>query len=168
MRIKLSEIYLGFKNKIFKISSDHLPDRGTLYKNNLITAKLSVTKEKNYFHLKGGLKANVKYVCVRCLKNIPCKIDQPINVLMLPDTERYNLDTNMDIIKINEINDSIDLKHLIADLIALSEPLKPLCDESCIGLCSICGIEKTTHCSCDTQKDTSAWEKLKEMQIQTS
>ena len=84
---------------------------------------------------------------------------------MLPDTERYNLDTNMDIIKINEINDSIDLKHLIADLIALSEPLKPLCDESCIGLCSICGIEKTTHCSCDTQKDTSAWEKLKEMQI---
>ena len=52
MRIKLSEIYLGFKNKIFKISSDHLPDRGTLYKNNLITAKLSVTKEKNYFHLK--------------------------------------------------------------------------------------------------------------------
>ena len=51
---------------------------------------------------------------------------------MLPDTERYNLDTNMDIIKINEINDSIDLKHLIADLIALSEPLKPLCDEKAV------------------------------------
>ena len=53
MRIKLSEIYLGFKNKIFKISSDHLPDRGTLYKNNLITAKLSVTKEKKLFSPQG-------------------------------------------------------------------------------------------------------------------
>ena len=46
-----------------------------------------------------------------------------------------------------------------------SEPLKPLCDETCSGICSYCGIDKITHCSCEDQKDTSVWDKLKNIDI---
>ena len=165
MKLKVSEIYLGFKNKIFKISANDLPDRGTVYRSNFIIANLSIIKESNYFYLNGSLKANIEYICVRCLNDFPYSIDQPINILMFPDTEKYTPNTNMDIIHINKSNDYVVLNNIFADLIALSEPLKPLCDEKCSGLCSNCGIEKTTQCSCNTQRDTSAWEKLKEMQI---
>ena len=71
MKLKVSEIYLGFKNKIFKISANDLPDRGTVYRSNFIIANLSIIRESNYFHLNGGLKANIEYICVRCLKNFP-------------------------------------------------------------------------------------------------
>ena len=46
MRLKLSEIYLGFKNKSFKILYKDLPDRGIIYKNNLITGNISSLKMK--------------------------------------------------------------------------------------------------------------------------
>ena len=85
--------------------------------------------------------------------------------MMLSDTERHFPDTNIDVININKSSDYVDLSEMFADLIALSEPMKPLCHEKCSGMCSNCGIKKTYHCSCDYQRDTSAWDKLKEIQI---
>ena len=161
MRLKLSEIYLGFKNKSFKISYRDLPDRGTIYKDNFITGYISLENENKYYRLKGSLNATTEYVCVRCLKNFPFNIVQEVNILIIPCTERFQQEINIDLIHINKSDDCVDLKYVFADLIALPEPLKPLCDKNCSGICSYCGIEKTTHCSCKNQKDTSAWDKLK-------
>ena len=161
MRLKLSEIYLGFKNKGFKISYKDLPDRGTIYKNNLITGCISLENKNEYYRLKGKLYATTEYVCVRCLKNFPYNIVQKVNVMMVPDAERFKQEINIDIIYINNYDDYVDLKDVFADLIALSEPIKPLCDKNCSGICSYCGIEKTTNCSCKDQIDTSVWDKLK-------
>ena len=82
------------------------------------------------------------YVCVRCLKNFSFNIVQKVNILMVPDTERFKQEINIDIVHINKSDDYVDLSDVFADLIALSEPLKPLCDEKCSGICSYCGIEK--------------------------
>ena len=161
MRLNLSEIYLGFKNKSFKISYKDLPDRGITYKNNLITGYISLKNENRYYRLEGKLYATTEYVCVRCLKNFPFNIVQKVNILMVPDTERFKQEINIDIIYINNYEDYVDLKDVFADLIALSEPIKPLCDKNCSGICSYCGTEKTIHCSCKDQKDTSVWDKLK-------
>ena len=84
---------------------------------------------------------------------------------MVPDTERFKQEINIDIVHINKSNDYVDLSDVFADLIALSEPLKPLCHENCSGICYYCGIEKTNHCSCEDQKDTSVWDKLKKIHI---
>ena len=49
----------------------------------------------------------------------------------------------MDILHVNKSNDYVVLNNIFADLIALAEPIQPLCKEKCYGLCSICGRKKT-------------------------
>ena len=165
MKLKISELYIGFKNKSFKIYCNDLPKRGTVYKDNLITGIISLENRNNYYRLTGKVKAKTEYICVRCLRNFSFNVNQQVNILMLSDTERHSSDTNIDIIVINKSCDYVDLSEIFADLIALSEPIKPLCHEECSGICSNCGIERSSNCSCDYQKDTSAWDKLKEIQI---
>ena len=165
MKLKISELYIGFKNKSFKIYCNDLPKRGTVYKDNLITGIISLENRNNYYRLTGKVKAKTEYICVRCLRNFSFNVNQQVNILMLSDTERHSSDTNIDIIVINKSCDYVDLTEIFADLIALSEPIKPLCHEECSGICSNCGIERSSNCSCDYQKDTSAWDKLKEIQI---
>lgn len=168
MKLKLSEIYLGFKNKSFKISHRDLPDRGIFYIDNLITCCISLENENKYYRLKGKLNATTKYICVRCLKNFPYNVVQKVNILMVPGNERFKPEINVDIVYINKSDDYVDLGDVFADLIALSEPLKPLCDKRCNGICSYCGIERKNHCRCEDQKDTSIWDKLKNIHIQKS
>ena len=165
MRLKLSEIYLGFKNKSFKISYIDLPDRGIVYKDNLITGYISSNNENKNYRLKGKLNATTEYICVRCLKKFTFNISQKINILIVSDTQRFKQEINMDIVRINKSDDYVNLSNMFADLIALSEPLKPLCDENCNGICIYCGIEKKTHCNCEDQKDISVWDKLKNINI---
>ena len=52
MKLKVSELYLGFQNKTFKIFSKDLADRGTIYKKEIIIATLSLSKEKDFFFFK--------------------------------------------------------------------------------------------------------------------
>ena len=49
MKLKVSELYLGFQNKTLKIFSKDLADRGTTYKKEIIIATLSLTMEKDFF-----------------------------------------------------------------------------------------------------------------------
>ena len=60
MKLKVSELYLGFQNKIFKIFSEDLADRGTIYKKEIIIATLSLNKEKDFFFLQGNLKTIIE------------------------------------------------------------------------------------------------------------
>lgn len=165
MRLKLSELHLGFKKKSFKISYKDLPERGTKYIDNSITGYISLKNENKYYRLEGKLNATTEHICVRCLGNFASRVDQQINILMVPYTERFKHEVNIDIVEINKSDKYVNLGNVFADLIALSEPLKPLCNKKCSGICSYCGIVKTTHCRCEDQKDTSVWDGLKNIYI---
>ena len=166
MKLKLSELYLGFQNKTFKIFSKDLADRGTIYKKEIIIATLSLNKEKDFFFLQGNLKTTIEYSCVRCLKKIPSKINLPINILILEKTMHYTRKTDYDTLYFDKSDDYINLKNILADLIALAEPIKTLCKEECIGLCPTCGIEKTNACNCNEHINNDAWNKLKDLHFQ--
>ena len=165
MRLKLSELHLGFKNKSFKISYKDLPERGTNYRDDSITGYISLINENKYYRLKGKLSATTEYICVRCLKKFPFNVVQQINILVVPDTERFKHEVKIDIVQMNKSDDYVNLGNVFADLIALSEPFNPLCDEKCKGICSYCGIEKTSHCCCEDKKDTTVWDELKNIHI---
>lgn len=165
MKLKISELCIGFKNKSFKIYCNDLPNRGIVYIDDIITGIISLENENNYYRLIGEIKAKTEYTCVRCLRNFSFNVNQQVNILILSDTEGHSPDTNIEIININNSNNYVDLSEIFADLIALSEPIKPLCHDKCSGICSTCGIERTTHCSCDYQRDISVWDKLKKIQI---
>ncbi len=165
MRIKVSELYLGFQNKIFEIFSSDLADRGIVYKSEIILAKISATKEENCFYLNGNLKTTVEHTCVRCLKKNPKRINLPINILILEETMSFETRTDHDIMYFNKSSDSINMKNILADLIALAEPIQPLCNKNCTGLCPICGTEKTNFCNCDGHANNYTWDKLKNIKF---
>ena len=166
MKLKLSELYLGFQNKTFKILSKDLADRGTIYKKEIIIATLSLNKQKDFFFLQGNLKTTIEYSCVRCLKKIPTKINLPINILILEKNMHYTRKTDYDTLYFNNSDDYINLKNILADLIALAEPIKTLCKKECTGLCITCGIEKTNLCNCNEHTNNDAWKKLKDLHFQ--
>ena len=166
MKLKVSELYIGFQNKTFKIFSKNLADRGTIYKKEIIIATLSLHKEKDFFFLKGNLKTSVEYSCVRCLKKIPTKLNLPINILILEKTMNYTKKTDYDTLYFNNSDDYVNLKNILADLIALAEPIKTLCRKECTGLCPTCGIEKTNSCNCIEHTNNDAWNKLKDLHFQ--
>ena len=163
MRIKLSEIYFGFKNKEFTIRARDLPCRDTAFRNSKVTVKLSAIEQKNQNYLRGNIKAEIEYICVRCLKKIPKNIDQPVNILILQNDLKNTTKSDLDILYVNKSSDCLDLKNLFADIIALAEPIQPLCKEQCYGLCSICGAEKPILCNCHKHTNSPAWDKLKEL-----
>ena len=166
MKLKVSELYLGFQNKTFKIFSKDLADRGTTYKKEIIIATLSLTMEKDFFFLQGYLKTTIEYSCVRCLKKIPTKLNLPINILILEKTMNYTRKTDYDTLYFNSSDDYVNLKNILADLIALAEPIKTLCKKECTGLCPTCGIEKTNSCNCIEHTNNDAWNKLKDLHFQ--
>ena len=165
MKLKVSELYLGFQNKTFKIFSKDLADRGTTYKKEIIIATLSLTMEKDFFFLQGYLKTTIEYSCVRCLKKIPTKLNLPINILILEKTMNYTRKTDYDTLYFNSSDDYVNLKNILADLIALAEPIKTLCKKECTGLCPTCGIEKTNSCNCNVHANNDAWNKLKDLKF---
>jgi len=49
--------------------------------------------------------------------------------------------------------DEIDLLPEIGEQVALTVPLKPLCSETCKGLCPFCGADlNTTACGCGQEQ----------------
>jgi uncharacterized protein len=53
---------------------------------------------------------------------------------------------------------------MVADIVELENPIKPLCDNECLGLCNICGINKNDiSCDCEIEKGYGLWENLKKL-----
>ena len=139
--------------------------RGIVYKEEIIIATLSLNKEKDFLFLNGNLNTTIEYSCVRCLKKNPNKMSLPINILILEKTMNYATRTDYDTIYYNKSDEYVNLKNILADLIALAEPIKTLCRKECTGLCPTCGIEKTNACNCNVHANNDAWNKLKDLQF---
>ena len=72
---------------------------------------------------------------------------------------------NSDMVELSTSVDELDLGIIIADLIELDKPMKPLCTDECMGLCPICGINKNDQsCECKTEQGYNVWEKLKKLE----
>ena len=56
----------------------------------------------------------------------------------------------------------IPLRDLAVEQIQLSIPMKPLCNESCLGLCPKCGANRSREgCDCDTSIVDDRWDALR-------
>jgi len=166
MIIKLSDIRSGFQNRFFDILVDSIPDRGTVFKDNSIRCLISANiLKKNSFKLDGELNTTIEYNCVRCLDLFHSKTSLPINISLEDRSEKNKEFENSDIMDLSTSMDELDLGVIIADLIELDKPMKPLCTDKCMGLCAICGINRNNQsCDCKTAQDFEVWEKLKNLE----
>jgi uncharacterized protein len=116
--------------------------------------QLTVTKEHDHLRVHGQVATTVRLSCSRCLTEYATAIDSPFTVFYTkasegPQDEEIEL-TEEDLVAATFVGEEIDFTPVIGEQVIMSVPLKPLCKEECLGLCSNCGADlNTAPCDCD-------------------
>ena len=122
-----------------------------------VELRLNLHKDKAKVRLTGTVKTTVEVDCSRCLEGFhgadrvrrsTCSICRRRRRPADPDREvgEQELDTAF------YQDGVIDLRQLVREQIFLMLPMKPLCQESCAGLCPVCGTNLNTgSCECSPE-----------------
>ncbi|MCG2726155.1 MAG: DUF177 domain-containing protein [Elusimicrobia bacterium] len=95
----------------------------------------------------GFIKGKISLICARCNEAFEYKPKESF-------TELYDYSQK-----------SADIESLIASLLSISIPMKPLCSDDCKGICAICGTNlNTMNCECSYQNE-NAFVILKDLAI---
>lgn len=123
---------------------------------------------------RGTLKGTVRVVCSRCANDAEVKIDEPFQVLFVPEddsdddeepAEEKELSAE-DLDVETYIEDEIDLEETIYAELQLAVPYAPRCREDCKGLCPSCGKDwNEGPCGCAPRPADDRWAALKGLKV---
>jgi uncharacterized protein len=87
--------------------------------------------------------AAIEAECARCLRQIEVPVDIAVNEEVLPSVDVQSgvaVDTaaEPDVARLTDHHE-LELAPLVAEAISLAEPIAPLCEADCPGLCPTCG-----------------------------
>ena len=102
--------------------------------------------------------------CSRCVEPYPIASNSSFHVRFQPRPEASFENEEVEITDKEELDVEfysermVPLRHLALEQIQLSIPMKPLCDENCLGLCPTCGANRAREgCSCETSIVDERW-----------
>ena len=110
--------------------------------------------------------------CSRCVEPYPFASSSPFHLRFRPRAEALGQDGELEItpdeLDIEFYTDrAIPLRHLADEQIQLSIPMKPLCEEKCLGLCPNCGANRNREsCSCQSSIADERWGALHDIREQ--
>lgn len=129
-----------------------------------VHADISVKKVGEEVYVKGKIKTLLSFVCSRCLVPFEFPVDSDFDLIYLPE----ELEVAKEELNSDDLNTSfyysrkIDLKEVVLEQLNLTFPVKPLCSETCQGICPVCGKNiNSGDCSCVTKDSDTRLEKLK-------
>lgn len=129
-----------------------------------VHADMTVRKMGEEVWIKGRITARLSYICSRCLTPFECPVDSKFDLVYLPE-EYHELKEELDDEEIDRLfyqNRQIDIREVILEQLNLTFPVKPLCSESCEGICAVCGqIRRNGNCGCMVMESEPRGEKLK-------
>ena len=116
----------------------------------------------------GTVTFNADLECSRCAEPYPFANASAFHVRFRPRPEASRENEEVEITDKEELDveyyvaRSVPLRHLALEQIQLSLPMKPLCDDQCLGLCPTCGVNLTREkCSCGESIVDERWGALK-------
>jgi uncharacterized protein len=133
-------------------------DPGTYHVAAPVELAFDVIKDKDRFRLAGTVATELELVCSRCLEPFRLPVSQAFDLRYLPAGaadaagEREVAEEDLGVSYYRD--DQVDLNELIKEQFYLALPMKPLCQESCKGLCARCG----TNLNLETCACAPAWE----------
>lgn len=90
--------------------------------------------------------------CARCLEQYPFELETDFSVVLVPRGEMGTKESELtkDEVDLSTYEgDEVDLSPLVREQIILALPTRPLCKESCAGLCPTCGANRNVErCQC--------------------
>ncbi|HEC32366.1 MAG TPA: DUF177 domain-containing protein [Deltaproteobacteria bacterium] len=119
-----------------------------------LNVDLEITKEKQFFKVKGIEKGTFKLLCHRCGEAFEFILEEAFEFLLVgkefsPKEEEHELTPEeMDYEFFD--GEKIDVEKILVEQIFLAMPQKILCREDCKGLCPQCGANlnnETCNCS---------------------
>lgn len=137
-----------------------------------VTGDMLATREYENIRVSGRVTAPLALSCSRCLADYSSFIDTSFTIFFRKEApvtasgeDELELG-EMDVLSSTYAGDEIDLTHEIEEQVAMEIPLKPLCSDSCKGLCHECGIDlNTSSCSCSKESVSLAFSALKDFKI---
>lgn len=134
-----------------------------------VSARLRIEKAGAEIMVKGDLRAEIKLICSRCLKEYNGKLTVPVDVVYHP-VEELKDEAHLNEVKSEELDldfysgEEIDLIDLVKEQVELNIPMKPLCDDACKGICPKCGTDLNIRsCTCSVKDIDPRFESLKKL-----
>ncbi|HVS33400.1 MAG TPA: DUF177 domain-containing protein [Thermoanaerobaculia bacterium] len=116
----------------------------------------------------GSSRFTADLTCSRCVEPYPFANVSSFHVRFRPRPEGIEENEEIEISAQEELDvefyseRTVPLRDLALEQIQLSIPMKPLCDESCLGLCPVCGANRTREsCECEASMVDDRWGALK-------
>ncbi|MDO8721310.1 MAG: DUF177 domain-containing protein [Syntrophales bacterium] len=110
-----------------------------------------IRKVRDSIFFEGNLETVLETQCCRCLEEAYLPLKAEFSHALLPEdgTVEEEIELKTEDLEVGYYSgEVIDLVPIILEQILLHVPIKILCDESCKGLCSHCGIN-LNMASCD-------------------
>lgn len=121
-----------------------------------VDSYVSAKKIGETVSLEVGVETTVDLECCRCLETFTFPVKARFKYTFIPIDERIEEElelTSEDLSSGYYKDDVIELDLLIFEQIALQIPIKPLCNDSCKGLCPYCGVNlNKADCKCQTKE----------------
>lgn len=136
-----------------------------------ITANAQKGELSGEYIVDGSFKFTADLACSRCLEPYPFASSADFHIRFEPRSEApRQLDEEVEIppdeLDVEFYTErAVPLRDLALEQIQLSIPMKPMCDESCLGLCPRCGANRNREtCACEEPMADERWGALREIQ----
>ena len=119
-----------------------------------IRTEISAIWEYDHVRATGKVESAVRLSCSRCLAEYELPIASNFTIFYTKSAggdldEEVEL-SDADLISVSYTGEEIVLDAEIAEQVLMEVPFKPLCSESCRGLCTECGADLNVgECGCD-------------------
>ena len=129
---------------------------------------ITLTMSGQDIFVSGRILLSVIRECGRCLEHFEAMMDIPFSYVIT----RVHVEEKEHELSIDELEQSflhgeeVDVAQIIEEQVALALPMRPLCSETCRGLCPHCGSDlNKNQCDCNQDVVDVRFEKLKDFQV---
>lgn len=131
-----------------------LTEQGLLSVEGNICAELLAMQVNDLVEVEGTLSCTVVMPCSRCLQSV--RLDLALPVMLVFTREVSDEAENAEELELTEdaiglipfSGEIIDLRDALEQELLMGLPQHPLCDDTCAGLCPVCGADRNRQC-CD-------------------
>ncbi len=104
------------------------------------------------FYFSGHIEGSAATSCRRCLEDVEVQVSEDLHLLLAEAGTDEADEPDVYVIDVREHN--LDLRPAVREEWLLTVPPFALCQESCQGLCPVCGVNKNlASCNCTAAVD---------------
>lgn len=105
-----------------------------------------VQLRKSIYYVDGNIRADVTYICSRCLESFAARLESPLDIAVTKVESKADDEVAF------VTSDEVSLNAYVEEALFLALPYNPICTESCQGLCPTCGQNwNVSRCACDNR-----------------